>query len=68
MEPTRGLETATSLSYDLGDIHVKVVAVGHKMAKGLIVGGNARCVAMLEALKHAIRYEREINFVCSLSA
>ncbi len=63
MEPTRGLETAASLSYDLGDIHVKVVTVGHKMAKGLIVGGNARCVALLEALKDVIRYERERNVV-----
>ncbi len=65
VEPMRGLETAESLSYDLGDVHIKVVTLGHKMANGLIVGGNARCVAMLEVLKDVIRCEREMNFVCS---
>eukprot|EP01027_Heterolobosea_sp_BB2_P016451 GEZU01023434.1.p1 GENE.GEZU01023434.1~~GEZU01023434.1.p1 ORF type:complete len:516 (+),score=156.75 GEZU01023434.1:395-1942(+) len=46
---------AMKLSLNNPDVHPAMVQLGFKYASGLIVGSNARCVALLNALKEVVK-------------
>lgn len=64
-------ERESSLSLTAGgfsntELHPSVLALGLKYAEGAIAGGNARCIAMLNAFKHVIAdYVTPMNKVLS---
>uniref|UniRef100_K3WT83 Translation initiation factor eIF2B subunit delta n=1 Tax=Globisporangium ultimum (strain ATCC 200006 / CBS 805.95 / DAOM BR144) TaxID=431595 RepID=K3WT83_GLOUD len=63
-------ERESSLSLNVGfsnkEIHPSVLSLGLKYAEGKILGGNARCIAMLNAFKEVIAdYVTPVNKVLS---